>query len=116
MKTDRITVRLTRYHLDMLEAEKKRLSLRGVSEVVRAALDIYAKSDQPQLTRELTELFQALRKELHGAGTNLNQVVYRLNAGHPISSQMIAEVLTEVRQSIKTLSKEMKEARRELDV
>lgn len=116
MKTDRITVRLAKEHLDMLEAERKRLGLRGVSELVREALDLYFKSDRPQLSRELTELFQAMRKDLQGVGTNLNQITYRLNAGHPLSSQQLIEALAEVRQSVKIFSMEVKEVRRELDL
>lgn len=116
MKTDKISVRLERELIEMLEAEKKRLNLRGFSEVVRMALEVYEKSYQPQLTREMADEFQAWRKELNGVGTNLNQIAYRLNAGHPLSSQQIEEVIAELQQAFKNLTIEVKEARRDFRV
>ncbi|AMK12033.1 plasmid mobilization relaxosome protein MobC [Pseudodesulfovibrio indicus] len=116
MKTNKISVRLDSEQSALLESERKRLNLRGHSGVVRLALEELAHSDQPQLKREMAEEFQAWRKELHGVGTNLNQIAFRLNAGHPLSSHQIEDVLGDLQRMLKRLSIKVKEARREFRV
>lgn len=116
MKTHRITVRLTDNELFGLEAMKKQMKLRGVSELVREAVDQLLKSDQPQLTRDLVDEFKTWRKEFHGVGSNLNQIAYHINADHPLSSRQIIETLDELRGSFKALAMNMKSMRNDLNI
>jgi len=116
MKSHRITVRLTSDELSGLEATKKRLKLRATSELVRDAVDQLLKSDQPQLTREMVEEFKAWRKEFHGVGSNLNQLAYRLNAEHPLSTKEIVRTLDELTSTFQRLASDMKEIRNDLGI
>lgn len=47
----------------------------------------------------------ALTRQLRGIGTNLNQAVHRMNAGHVIHSGEIAEYLDGVRDAITELDR-----------
>ena len=116
MKSHRITVRLTDDEFVGLEAVKKQLKLRGTSEFVRDAVDQLLKSDQPQLTREMVEEFKAWRKEFHGVGSNLNQLSYRLNADHPLSTMEIVRTLEELICTFQQLASDMKEIRNDLGI
>ena len=111
MKLNRVTVRLDEEMLLGLEKRKKELKARGLSELVREAVEEYLKSDQPQLSRELIDEFNGWRKEFHGVGSNLNQVSYRMNSGHPLSSQQVLETLEELSSSFKALAVDFKKVR-----
>lgn len=74
----------------------------------------WMKSDQPQLTREMVNLFESWRKEFHGVGSNLNQLAYKLNANHPLSTNEILEVLENLRVEFKALAQNMRKLRRDL--
>lgn len=116
MKTEMVPVRMDREMLSKLDEQKRKRKLRGRSEVIREAVDLYFKSDQPQLTHELIEEFKGWRKEFHGVGSNLNQVAYRMNADHPLSSSQIVEMLTELQATFKMLAINVKRTRSDLGI
>jgi len=116
METPRITVRLDEVMLSELEAMKRKMGLRGVSELVREAVADLLKSDQPQLTREMAEEFKVWRQELKRIGVNLNQVAYRMNADHPLSSAQLSETLGELNACLKEVATNTKRIRNGLGV
>lgn len=116
MRTNRVTVRLTTEAISGLEAMKQRMKLRGISELIREAVDKILKSDQPELSREMAEEFKLWRKELHGVGTNLNQIAFRMNANQPLSYQQIEETLNELKMHLKVTASNIKKVRNDLNV
>jgi len=116
MKTNRVTVRLTTEAISGLEAMKQKMKLRGISELIREAVDKILKSDQPKLSREMVEEFKLWRKELHGVGTNLNQIAFRMNANHPVFSPQIEETLSELKMRLKVTATNIKKVRNDLNV
>jgi len=95
---------------------KQRMKLRGISELIREAVDKILKSDQPELSREMAEEFKLWRKELHGVGTNLNQIAFRMNANQPLSYQQIEETLNELKMHLKVTASNIKKVRNDLNV
>ncbi|NDV20373.1 plasmid mobilization relaxosome protein MobC [Pseudodesulfovibrio sp. JC047] len=115
MKSNRVTVRLDENMLLGLEKQKKELEAHSLSELIREAVKSCLQSDQPQLSRELVEEFTAWRKEFHGVGSNLNQIAYRMNSGHPQASQQVLETLKELSASFKKLAEDFKKVRHGFD-
>jgi len=102
--------------LSKLDQRQKQLNARGRSELIREAIGLFIISDQPELARGLVEEFKTWRTELRGVGTNLNQVAYRLNANHPLSSQQIVETLDELSMTFKALTQEIKKMRNDFKI
>lgn len=82
---------------------KSEPSIRNISDLIRKGIGFILVSDQPQLTREMVDQFEAWRKEFHGVGSNLNQVAYKMNANHPLSSGQIVDALKELKDQFKAL-------------
>lgn len=75
------------------EEIKDYLDEKGIkrSPFVREAVFAYMNSDKPQIRREMLNEFKKTRREFANAGNNINQVAYRLNAGHPIAAKDVIE-------------------------
>ncbi|MBC17069.1 MAG: hypothetical protein CL942_08460 [Desulfovibrio sp.] len=84
------------------------------SPFLREAVFAWINSDQPELRKEIHEDLEAWRKEFHGVGSNLNQVAYRMNADHPLSSKQIIETLEELQDQFDRLATKFLELRNDL--
>lgn len=116
MKGRYVPVRMTDEMLHLVDGKKQEHQLRGRAGVIREAVHLYLKSDQPELTREMVEIFEAWRREFHGVSSNLNQIAYKMNANHPLSTDQICEILDELRLMFNDLAKNMRSFRRDLDL
>nr|WP_287412313.1 ribbon-helix-helix domain-containing protein [Pseudodesulfovibrio sp.] len=98
MKPKYVPVRMDEELLAALDAKVKEVGARWRSELIREALEDYLAGDKAQKRRKyLTEL-SAWRKELHNEGVNLNQIAYKLNADHPLSTEKIMDTQESLRQ------------------
>lgn len=116
MKSNHVPVRMDDNMLVRLDELVEKMNMRGRSELIREAIELLLKSDQPELTRELIDEFSSWRKELHRVGSNLNQVAYKMNAGHPLSSDQIQSALNDLRPTLKVLATDMKRMRNGLGI
>ena len=91
-------------------------SVRNISDLIRKGVGFMMASDQPQLTREMANLFEAWRKEFHGVGSNLNQIAYKMNANHPLSTNEILEVLEALKAHFKMLDDRFWNLRHDLEL
>ena len=114
MKSNHVPVRMDNEMLAQLDERVENMNLCGRSELIREAIELLLKSNQPELTRELIDDFALWRKELHRVGTNLNQVAYKMNVEHPLSSDQIHLTLDELKVAFKTLATNMKRLRHDL--
>ena len=90
--------------------------IRKRSPFLREAIFSHMASDKPQLTRAMVEEFKTWRKEFHGVGTNLNQIVYKMHGHHPLSTEQILETLEELRVEFKRLAKNMRSMKNDLRI
>lgn len=78
------------------------LEARGIkkrSPFLREAVFAYIHSDKPDLTRAKLAEFKQTRKEFTNVGNNLNQIAYKLNAGHPVSTEEIRSAQAELQRT-----------------
>ena len=69
------------------------------SPFIRDAVFAYINSDKPQLRRDMLAEFKDMRREFTNAGNNINQVAYRLNAGHPVSTDQLRQAQEDLQQA-----------------
>ena len=91
-------------------------SIKNISDLIRKGIGFILTSDQPQLTQDMVDLFESWRKEFHGVGSNLNQVAYKLNANHPLSTDEILEVLESLKTHFKVLDDRFWSLRHDLEL
>ncbi|MEZ7197742.1 hypothetical protein [Pseudodesulfovibrio karagichevae] len=114
MKSKYVPVRMSDEMANLVDQLKEKHGLRGRASVIREAIQVMAKSDQPQLTREMLVLFEAWRKGYYRVGSNLNQIAYKLNSGHPLSTDEILNALEDLKREFKTHADNMRKFRRGL--
>jgi hypothetical protein len=88
---------------EALDMKVEELNLKGRSTAIRQTLNLYNKSDQPKIKKRLVEELQNWRKQFHNVGVNINQVAYKMNAGHPLSTDQIIEVQLSLQREFKEL-------------
>ena len=88
---------------ESLGEKAKALKLRGKSEVIRRAIHSYIGSDQPEIKESMVTEFKEWRKQLHNVGININQVAYKLNADHSLTTAQIRDVQEELQKEFKQL-------------
>jgi Arc/MetJ-type ribon-helix-helix transcriptional regulator len=98
MKAKMVPVRMDEDLLTALDAKVQEVGAQWRSEMIREAMEDYLAGDKAEKRRKyLTEL-SAWRKELHNEGANLNQLAYKLNANHPVSTEQILATLESLKQ------------------
>jgi len=98
-----ITFQVEPEQQDELKAYLEAHGIKKRSPFLREAVFAYIHSDKPDLTRKKLAEFAQMRKDFANVGNNLNQMAYRLNAGHPVSTPQVEAVQEELRQTFAQL-------------
>ncbi len=94
-----ITFQVNSDQAEELTTYLQKMGITKRSPFLREAIFAYIHSDKPGLKREMLEEFKQTRREFTNAGNNINQVAYKLNAGHPISSEEIRSAQEELQRT-----------------
>lgn len=91
MKSERIIFRVTTEERGALDTYLEERGYRK-SAFIREAVFDYMSTDKPEVRRALLDELRKMNQSLSNAGNNLNQLAYRLNSGHPVSTPQVVAV------------------------
>lgn len=113
MKSERIIFRITTEERNQLDTYLEERGYRK-SAFIREAVFDYMSTDKPEVRRALLDELKKMNLELRNAGNNLNQLAYRLNSGHPVSTPQVVAVQEDLIDLFAAMADYFRRMKREL--